>query len=32
MGLLGGRDYIGPTLLVRVRQWLQVALRVGQAA
>ena len=32
MGLLGGRDYIGPTLLVTVRQWLRMALRVGQAA
>ena len=32
MGLLGGRDYIGPTLLVRVRQWPWMALHVGQAA
>ena len=32
MGVLGGRDYIGPALLVRVRQWPQTALHVGQAA
>ena len=32
MGLLGDLDYIGPTLLVRVHQWLRMALRVGQAA
>ena len=32
MGLLEGRDYIGPTLLVRVCQWPRTALRVGQAA
>ena len=32
MGLLGGRDYIGPALLVRVRQRPRTALHVGQAA
>ena len=32
MGSLGDLDYIGPTLLVGVRQWLRMALRVGQAA
>ena len=32
MGLLEGRDYIGPTLLVRVRQWPRTALHVGQVA
>ena len=32
MGLLGGRDYIDPALLVRVHQWPQTALHVGQAA
>ena len=31
MELLGELDYIGPTLLVRVRQWLRMVLRVGQA-
>ena len=32
MGVLGGRDYFGPALLVRVRRWPRTALHVGQAA
>ena len=30
--MLGGRDYIGPALLVRVRRWPRTARHVGQAA